>query len=272
MAEDDLDYGFFGFDETQAAQGDPNVKPILEVPGEVEDRRRSDSITLKWPSLQGQVIHEVKLQAMPAFPGFEGGFDTTPSGGGKSTTVKDPLDNNFGSVDGLKPSTEYVFRMVAKNEAGTTLGPATAPIKTLEYAPERGDKSAWLTVLPDRKKMSGVKSLGRRFSFKKLKPLRYFFVLEGALLTWYKEVDGEEVDYVHLGKLREISFPQRTDNTAFTLVLGNDRLLEIECTSDKPGISDKDVFQDWVETLTRVRREVGGSATQVVHKTVRQPK
>lgn len=191
MASDELeidDYGFFGFDEAREEKGDPNVKPVLEAPGEVDHMRHFDSITLKWQSLMGQVVHSLKLEAMPASVGFANGFDASAQCGGKSAKVKNPLENNFGTINGLEPSTSYVFRMVATNEAGTTTGPVSVPISTLRYAPPRGDKSAWLYVLPDRKKASGVKSIGRRLSLRKFKPTLYFFVLEGALLTWFKEV------------------------------------------------------------------------------------
>lgn len=73
---------------------------------------------------------------------------------------------------------------------------------------------------------------------------------------------------MHLGKLQEISFPQREDNTTFTLTVGDARQVDIECVSEKPGVTNREVFRDWVETLTQVRRELGGGSTQVIHQTV----
>jgi hypothetical protein len=43
--------------------------------------------------------------------------------------------------------------------------------------------------MPDRK-ASGMRTLGRRLSITKKRTTRYWLVLDGALLTWYKDVSS----------------------------------------------------------------------------------
>jgi hypothetical protein len=175
--------------------GDPNIAPTFpRALEEVAHERTYDSVMLKWESLRGQIVHELKLQAMPMDgsgaegDGFGKGFDKAR--GGVEYKVPDPIGTNVMEVHNLKPETGYVFRAVAKNDAGTTRSPSmAAPIKTLRYAPPRGDRSGWLVILPDRRKSGGtVKTLGRRFSLRKRGPDRFFFVLDGTLLSWHKTV------------------------------------------------------------------------------------
>ena len=186
-----------GYSSDGEYAGDPNIAPKFAAAlEEVPHERSYDSVMLKWGSLRGQIVHELKLQAMPVSDGggadgdgFSKGYDKAR--GGVELKVPQPLDTNVMKVHNLRPETRYVFRAVAKNEAGTTRSPdMAAPIQTLRYAPPRGDRSGWLVVLPDRRKSGGtVKTLGRRFSLRgKRGPDRFFFVLDGTLLSWHKAV------------------------------------------------------------------------------------
>lgn len=282
LEEEFGDFGF-GFEEGAAAEpgapgayeGDPNIAPKLEPPLEDVPKRSWDTLVFSWDSLM-QAITNVKLQAMPLPMGFSGGYDSSIAGGGKMVVVKDdPKRATTATITGLKPETEYAVRIVAKNPAGVTEGPPCAPIQTLRYGPPRGDKSAWLMLLPDYTKENAIKTIGRKMSLKRKAPPIRWFVLDGALLSWYKKVDDEkEEGFCHLGKLRQISFPQKDENTQFTLHLDDkdDTKVEIVCISERPDISPIDIFNDWVKTLTEVRRSVGGSATQVVRKVLNSGK
>jgi hypothetical protein len=54
-----------------------------------------------------------------------------------------------------------------------------------------------------------------------------------------------------LGKLREISYPQREDNTTFTLHYGEDSKIELDAMSNHPTMTDVDVFKEWVAVSSR---------------------
>lgn len=275
LEEEFGDFGF-GFDETTPQgdavyEGDPNIKPKLEPPREDVSKRSWDTLVFTWEPVM-QAVTNLKLQAMPLPAGFANGYDSSSAGGGKMVVVKegDPKRATSATLTGLKPETEYVVRIVAKNPAGITEGPPTpAPIPTLRYGPPRGDKSAWLMLLPDYSKENAIKTIGRKMSLKRKTPPIRWFVLDGALLSWYKNVDDEkEEGFCHLGKLRQISFPQKEESTQFTLHLDDkdDTKIEIVCISERPDVNAIDIFNDWVKTLTEVRRSVGGSSTQVVRK------
>jgi hypothetical protein len=273
LEEEFGDFGF-GFEEATpngeaAYEGDPNIQPKLEAPREDVSKRSWDTLGFAWEPLM-QAVTNVKLQAMPLPAGFSEGFDSSSNGGGKSVAVKDdPKRATSAIISGLKPETEYVVRIVAKNPAGVTDGPLTAAIPTTRFSPPRGDKSAWLMLLPDYSKENAIKTIGRKMSLKRKAPPMRWFVLDGALLSWYKNVDDEKEDgFCHLGKLRQISFPQKEENTQFSLHLDDkdDTKIDIVCVSERPDVSAIEMFNDWVKTLTEVRRSVGGAATQVVRK------
>ena len=122
------DFGF-GFD---ASDDDPNVKPKnLPVPVESDPATRTHvSVTLKWTPIY-QLLEKLTVQAMPFNPkkqAFADGFDAKV---GTSVDVPNPAHADSVLVSILKPQTLYVFRLVAKNPAGTTEGPASTPIDTL---------------------------------------------------------------------------------------------------------------------------------------------
>eukprot|EP00730_Choanoeca_flexa_P005314 TRINITY_DN11924_c0_g2_i1.p1 TRINITY_DN11924_c0_g2~~TRINITY_DN11924_c0_g2_i1.p1 ORF type:complete len:347 (+),score=102.75 TRINITY_DN11924_c0_g2_i1:199-1239(+) len=252
--------------EVEEYDGDPNVKPKAGTVEENKELRAHDQVGIKWTSFKGQVVNTLRVQIMPARVGFEQGYQSAM---GKEVVIKPPKSKIATIIKKLKPNTEYVFRIVAVNDAGAGISAPTPPIRTCYYAPDRGDKSAWFKVIPDKKSGGGgMRTLGRRFSISKKRQDRYWLVLDGALLTWYKDIDGEEIGYSHLGKLREISYQQREDNTMFTLHYGEDSKLELIAISNHPTKTDVDIFKDWVQTITEVRRRLGGNSTQVVHKTV----
>lgn len=180
--------------------GDPNIAPRLAAaPRDVPVERSYDVVVLRWDSLRGQIVHELRVQGMPVPAGaeaaaadeasraaFAGGF--AKARGGVEVVVPDATETNCAWLAGLTPETAYAFRLVARNDAGTTESAPSRVLRTLRYAPPRGDKSGWLVVLPDRRKVGTVKTLGRRLSLRKRGPDRFFFVIDGTLLSWYKAV------------------------------------------------------------------------------------
>lgn len=257
----------FGFGYKQE-DSDPNVKPITPPLLEVISAREHDSVQFVWKPL-GQHVHTLFLQCMPIKKGkggFSSGFDGSEKAGGLKVKIENPLKASKGGINRLQPESDYVFRLVATNGAGYCDGPVTPIITTIPYAPLQGDKSGWLMKLKDSTADKGKNTLSRRLSLTSFKPSRFWFVLEGALLSWYKTVDGKEEGFVHLGKLKEISWTSGADTIAFELFFNDEKTsLELECRSDRPSVTDKEYFTSWVQALSSVRAKVGNAVP--VHKT-----
>lgn len=82
------------------------------------------------------------------------------------------------------------------------------------------------------------------------------------------QVDGEEVGYIHLSKLKEITYPRNKNNTVFTLHYGDDERLELDCTSESPAYTTAENLKDWVATLTDIRKNLGGGSVKVKRETM----
>ena len=81
------------------------------------------------------------------------------------------------------------------------------------------------------------------------------------------QVDGEEVGYLHLGKLKEITYPRSEHKAVFTLHYGDDERLELDATSESPAYSTVENLEAWVGEITEVRKRLGGGNTQVRRST-----
>lgn len=269
----DEDFGF-GFDEPAAASADPsdegNQKPVVPAPDEDSAKRTHTTIHLRWAPMR-QGVSKLLVQCMPNTKGkgFADGFDRSEKGNGKIFTIEPPQTATELVVAGLQERTEYVFRMVAKNRAGFTEGPSTPGIMTTAYAPLRGDKSGWLVKLDEIKpKIQEEKtgSLLRRLSFmRKTEPQRLWFVLDGALLSWFDGIDGKEEGYCHLGKLKELSWPSVANNNRFRLDFNDGKaMIEIACVSETPTMTHMEYFDEWTKEITAVRARVGNA--QALHR------
>lgn len=81
-------------------------------------------------------------------------------------------------------------------------------------------------------------------------------------------MDAEDEGYVHLGKLKEISYPRNEQNSVFTLHYGDDERLELDATSESPAYTTLENLRAWVNDITEVRKRLGGANTQVRRTTL----
>ncbi len=121
-----------------------------------------------------------------------------------------------------------------------------------------GDKSGYL-ILIDTKQ-----TLARRLSFKKRAVDRFWFVLEGALLTWYQEVNGKELGHVHMKSVLGIESEESVKETSvFVIRLADKTSLNLQATSSRPDVSDSQYCKQWVTALRKgqelVARSFGSS-------------
>ena len=98
--------------------------------------------------------------------------------------------------------------------------------------------------MPD---MSGKKTLGRRLSFKRAKPKRFFYVLDAKLLTWYQEPKGKELGFIHLGKVSSIDHDAH--GISFTVHMKDGTRKDFSVESVDPNVTSHDMCADWVEAL-----------------------
>lgn len=213
------------------------------------------------------MVTKLVLECMPyqKGKGFAEGCDMTPKGGGKALSIPNPATATTGSIKGLAPTTEYVFRLFAENPGGATTGNATGLICTVAFAPTRQDKSGWLVKVDEKKPKIQEQATSKRMSIKKKGPERLWFVLDGALLTWFDKVDGKEIGYCHLGMLKELSWSSKETNTRFRLDFNDGKsFIELDCVSEVPTKSNVELFNEWVQALTQVRAKVGNA--QAFHR------
>merc|ERR1719460_2317586 len=113
------------------------------------------------------------------------------------------------------------------------------------------DKSGWMTIVP---KMDGKKTLGRRLSSRsKAVGKKYWFVIDGRLLEWYEKIDGEEVGFLHLSKLKRITYVPDADGQArqFSLILKSGEKTTLECSSTDPNLSTHDYCMGWMGAIQK---------------------
>ena len=55
--------------------------------------------------------------------------------------------------------------------------------------------------------MDGKKTLSKRLSAKKgAQGKKYWYVIDGRLLSWFEDIKGEESGFLHLSKLKRITY------------------------------------------------------------------
>lgn len=91
-------------------------------------------------------------------------------------------------------------------------------------------------------RMDGKRTLGRRLSFRKNKPKRFFFVLDGKLLTWYDEPKGTELGFAHLGKALTL---EPEDIASFSIHFNDGTVKQLLAESTNPNVSSEDLCTSW---------------------------
>jgi hypothetical protein len=117
-----------------------------------------------------------------------------------------------------------------------------------------GDKSGWLVIVETKQ------TLARRLSIKKKSPDRFWFVLEGAMLTWFQDVNGKELGHVHLKSVVTIETEESVrESSAFVLRLADKTSLNLVATSSWPSVTDAAYCKQWVVALRKGRELVAHS-------------
>lgn len=220
----------------------PPVAPREDVTG-----RSDTTVMLKWKPLGSEIAKLVMQYAVLA---GKNTFVDVKKNGGRDIVLADPQEIDTYVIKRLKPDTDYVFRLIAYNASGKSTGAMCGPIKTVTFSPDQLDKSGWLFQVD-----AGAKK-ARRASFKKDANPRYWYTIDGKLLTWCTDVDsGKEVDYLHLGKVAKIEV-QAADVIISLKPTGvgkkkQTRVLCLRAFTDDPNTDDEAAAAGWVNALVK---------------------
>lgn len=217
------------------------VAPREDVTG-----RSDTTIKLRWKPLGAEIT---KLVMQYAILNGKNTFVDVKKNGGKDCVLADPQSIESYVVKRLKPDTDYVFRLIAYNASGKSTGAMCGPIKTVTFSPDMLDKSGWLFQVN-----AGAKK-ARRASFKKEASPRYWYTIDGKLLTWSTDVDGTEVDYLHLGKVAKIEV-QSAEVIISLKATGagkkkSTRVICLRAFTDDPNTDDEAAAAGWVNALVK---------------------
>lgn len=231
-------------------------QPMLTMPGtpsrlrEDSTKRTSSAVAVKFQP-HGQHLTALKIQ-YAKLQGTKSTFEKLMEKDGKSLSIPDPQNATDFTVTGLTGNCKYVFRLVATNPSGTSVGSGLGPITTVEFSPDQQDKSGWMMEVP---KLDGKKTLARRLSSRsRAKPLKYWYVIDGRLLSWFTDTDAkEEVGFLHLSKLKRITYVPDSDGQArqFALVLKNQTKITLECASSDPNVTTHDYTLSWMSAIQK---------------------
>jgi len=227
----------------------PSSKPIKTLPRapaaprEDTSLRTDTAIGLKFDP-HGTSITKLTLQY--AILAGKVTFENLKENGGRNVTLPNAQELSSYLVKRLTPDKNYVFRLIAHNVSGKSTGQILGPIKTVTFTPDMLDKSGWLQELPNTK---GKKTLSRRLSSSKGKTKKYFYTIDGKLLSWAAEPNGEEVDFLHLGKVAEVTL----QGAALELKLkGKDKgSLALIGNSDDPNVTSEQLMESWKDALIK---------------------
>lgn len=213
-----------------------------QAPREDTTLRTDTTIGLKFDR-QGEAVTKLTLQY--AILNGKVTFEDLAKNGGRTVTLPDAQELTAYTVKRLTPDKNYVFRLVAHNISGKSTGQILGPIKTVTFTPDMLDKSGWLNQMPP----AGKKTLSRRLSSSKGKMDKFFYTIDGKLLSWAKEPNAEEVDFLHLGKVAEVT----VQGNAIELKLKGAKAqsLALMGNSDDPNITSEQLMESWKEALIK---------------------
>lgn len=230
----------------------PASKPMKTLPKapnpprEEVTGRTDKEVSLKFDKC-GHEISKLTLQY--AILKGRSTFEDLKKNGGKEVTLANPQEVCAYVVKGLKPDTNYVFRLIAHNSSGKSTGQILGPIKTITFTPEMLDKSGWLYELPGG---NSKVTLGRRLSLKKTETPKYWYTIDGKLLSWSATIDGPEINFLHLGKVAQVAESGNTLEITLKKPEGKKKepkKLALMGESDDPNVSSEDLIKSWVKAI-----------------------
>jgi len=216
------------------------------APHEDTSGRTDTTVTLKWKKLGHEIT---KLVLQYAILNGKSTFEDVKKNGGRDVVLSNPQELEHYEVKRLKPDTNYVFRLLSYNSSGKSTGAMCGPIKTVTFTPDMLDKSGWLYEVA-----AGGQKKGKRMSFKAAANPKYWYTIDGKLLTWHKDTDcKEEIDYLHLGKVAKIEVD--VGNIYIQLKptgpKKKSRKLCLKAFTDDPNIDDAAAAKVWVDALVK---------------------
>ena len=96
-------------------------------------RRTSSSVTVKFQP-HGQHLTKLQIQ-YTKLSGTKASFEKLMESGGKTAEIDNAREATDYKITGLAGNSKYVFRLVATNPSGTSIGNVLGPIMTVEFAP-----------------------------------------------------------------------------------------------------------------------------------------
>jgi len=237
----------------------PVSKPFMTLPKapfaprEDSSKRTDSTIGLHWHPL-GDSISKLALQY--AQLNGKTTFQDVAKNGGKTIRLEDPTKIKEFLVDGLEADKSYVFRMIATNSSGQTAGQIMGPIKTVTFTPDMLDKSGWLTEVVDMKAATKKAKTrkGTKGGVVTKGEMKCWYTLDGKLLTWSRTIGGEEVDFLHLGKVAKVVQNARSHAVEITLKSSDPKkakVLILTGESDDPNVSNAQLMASWVTALIK---------------------
>mmetsp|Transcript_35980 Transcript_35980/g.94382 ORF Transcript_35980/g.94382 Transcript_35980/m.94382 type:complete len:543 (-) Transcript_35980:129-1757(-) len=223
----------------------PTSKPFKTLPRMPQAPRedmgaRSDTtVKLKWDAFGHEIT---KLALQYAILSGKSTFADLKKNGGREITLSNPQETGEYTVKNLKPETKYVFRLVASNSSGRSTGEMLGPIKTVSFSPDLMDKSGWLFL---EKTPTGKPK--RRGSVRNKGPPKFWFTLDSKLMSWHDGINGEELGYLHLGKVVKIDV--KGDQICCTTRGPKNPVFLLKAFSDDPNKTTSDVAVEWAKAI-----------------------
>lgn len=81
---------------------------------------------------------------------------------------------------------------------------------------------------------------------------KYWFVIDGRLLNWFTDTDcKDEIDFLHLSKLKRITYVPDGDGQArqFALDIKDGTKISLECSSSDPNVTTHDYTMSWMTAI-----------------------
>lgn len=227
----------------------PASKPIKTLPKapapprEDTSKRTDTTIGLKFAA-QGDGVTKLSLQY--AILAGKSTFDDIKKNGGKEITLPDAQTLSAYTVKRLTPDKNYVFRLIAHNASGKSTGQIMGPIKTVTYTPDMLDKSGWLFQVAGSTK----KTLGRRLSSRKsTTAAKFWYTIDGKLLTWTDKINGEEIGFLHLGKVAEVTLQGNVVDLKLKGAKGGS--VTLMGNSDDPNTTNEQLMEGWKSSFVK---------------------